>query len=188
MTAIHTIIYFVRHAESPFMEGMERKRGLSDKGKADAAKIGSLLHKNRIDLFISSPYERAIQTIKPLADRCKKGIILNEDLRERQIGDFRECAFKDAKRKVYNDFSFAFAEGESSYAAQKRAMNQIKQILNQYAGKRIVLGTHGDIMTLILNDFNKEYDFEFWESTTMPDIYELMFEGTQLIQIVRKWG
>ncbi|SFB61693.1 2,3-bisphosphoglycerate-dependent phosphoglycerate mutase [Cohnella sp. OV330] len=184
---IHTFIYLVRHAESPFIEGMERTRGLSGKGKADAAKIRSLLYKIGIDFFISSPYERAIQTIKPLADRCKKGIILMEDLRERQIGQFREFTFKDAKRKVYSDFSYAFTEGESSYDAQKRAINPIKQVLNQYAGKRIVLGTHGDIMTLILNHFNKEYDFEFWESTTMPDIYELMFDGTQIVQVARKW-
>ncbi|MDG0791431.1 histidine phosphatase family protein [Cohnella ginsengisoli] len=78
--------------------------------------------------------------------------------------------------------------GNQAMRLKKRAVNQIEQILVQYAGKRIVLGTHGDILTLILNHFNREYDFDFWASTTMPDIYESVFEGTQFVQVTRKWG
>lgn len=37
-----TIIYFVRHAESFFVEGMERERGLSDKGISDARKVTAI--------------------------------------------------------------------------------------------------------------------------------------------------
>lgn len=185
---IHTIIYFVRHAESPFIEGMERTRGLSDKGKIDAERIVSFLPTEGIDLFISSPYERAIQTIKPLADACDKDILIIEDLRERQIGVLQEGNFKDAKRKVYGDFSFAFENGESSVDAQKRAIDQLKRILHEHAGKSIVLGTHGDIMTLMMNYFDKQYDFDFWQSATMPDIYELRFEGTKFMQVTRKWS
>ncbi|MDG0808039.1 histidine phosphatase family protein [Cohnella rhizosphaerae] len=111
----------MRHAESPFIEGMERTRGLSDNGKIDAERIVSLLAAEGIDLFISSPFERAIQTIKPLADACEKDITIIEDLRERQIGVFQEGTFKDAKREVYRDFNFAFEDGESSDNAQKKS-------------------------------------------------------------------
>lgn len=177
----------MRHAESPFIGGMERTRGLSDKGKIDAERIVPLLLKEGIDLFISSPYERAIQTIKPLADACEKEITIVEDLRERQIGVFQEGTFKDAKRKVYSDFSFAFEDGESSDDAQKRAIDQLERILHEHAGKTIVLGTHGDIMTLMMNYFDKQYNFDFWQSATMPDIYELRFEGTKFKRATRKW-
>ncbi|RCW48603.1 hypothetical protein DFP97_106306 [Paenibacillus prosopidis] len=47
-----TFIYFVRHAESPYIEGMERTRGLSDKDKLDTLKINEILKDEEIDLFI----------------------------------------------------------------------------------------------------------------------------------------
>lgn len=180
-----TVIYFVRHAESPYIEGMERTRGLSDKGKLDALKIKSILKDEKIDIFISSPYERAIQTIKHAAGTKK--IVTFEDLKEREIGQIKEMNFKEAKLKVYNDIYYSFPEGESTSSAQERAIKTIVKILNEYREKKIVIGTHGDIMTLILNYFNNQFDFEFWESTSMPDIYKLEFKDQELIEVKRLW-
>lgn len=38
-----TIIYMVRHGESPYNEGNERTRGLTPKGKVDIEKVTKLL-------------------------------------------------------------------------------------------------------------------------------------------------
>jgi 2,3-bisphosphoglycerate-dependent phosphoglycerate mutase len=54
---MRTIIYFVRHAESPYIEGIERTRGLSDKGKLDVLKINEILKDEEFDVFISIPYD-----------------------------------------------------------------------------------------------------------------------------------
>lgn len=76
-----TFIYFVRHAESPFVFGEERSRGLSDKGKSDALEVSTFLEHEDIEIYVSSPYERAIQTIKDAAGNNE--ILLFEDLMER---------------------------------------------------------------------------------------------------------
>ena len=182
---MRTVIYFVRHAESPYIEGMERTRGLSNKGKEDALKIKSILNDEDVDIFISSPYERAIQTIKDAAGTKK--ILIFEDLREREIGLIKEMNFREAKLKVYKDINYSFPDGESNISAQGRAIITIVKILNEYRGKKIVIGTHGDIMTLILNYYNNQFDFEFWESTSMPDIYKLEFKDQKLIEVKRLW-
>ncbi|WP_438350415.1 histidine phosphatase family protein [Paenibacillus sp. FA6] len=182
-----TRIYFVRHAESPFIEGEERSRGLSDKGMLDSMKVKELLINEGIDVWVSSPYERAIQTIQNLADELFADILIEEDLRERVIGDFSNWGFKEAKRKVYEDFNYTFPNGESSQQAQKRGVEIIEKILNYYQGKRIAIGTHGDIMTLMMNHFDAEYDYFFWGSTTMPDIYKMDFEGLELSNVTRLW-
>lgn len=62
-----TIIYMVRHAESPYDEGDERTRGLTAKGKVDAEKVTKLLLDEGIHLVISSPYSRAVQSVAGLA-------------------------------------------------------------------------------------------------------------------------
>jgi 2,3-bisphosphoglycerate-dependent phosphoglycerate mutase len=180
-----TTIYFVRHAESPYVAGEERSRGLSAKGKSDACKVKTILDHAGIDVFISSPYARAIQTISDAV--ANNEIIIFEDLREREIGTIPDHKFKDAKWKVYNDFEFCFPDGESSIGAQQRAIKTFMELLRAYEGKKIAIGTHGDIMTLMLNYFDKCYHYEFWESTTMPDIYKLEFEGIELIHVTRLW-
>lgn len=191
MISIRTKVFFVRHAESPYRPGKERSRGLSEKGLLDAEKVSELLVSEDIDLIISSPYERAILTVKSLAEKLRKEIILEEDLRERRlIGDTYEITkeeFIESKQRVFEDWEYSFPGGESSKQAQDRAINVFLQILDEFKGKNIVIGTHGDIMTLIMNYFNKKYDYEFWQSTTMPDIYELEFAGISLENVRRRW-
>ncbi|MCY7483118.1 histidine phosphatase family protein [Paenibacillus alvei] len=182
-----TTLYFVRHCESPYIEGQERSRGISAVGEQDAMKIVELLRHMPMGVFASSPYARAIQTIQPLADMMNLSVQLHEDLRERQIGVFEGMNFHEAKRKVYEEFTFSFPDGESSLGAQQRAVTVLQQLINEYDGHHIVLGTHGDIMTLIMNYFDPAYGFEFWGSTTMPDIYKLELEGMRMLGVTRLW-
>ncbi len=184
---LETIVYFIRHAESVFVEGLERSRGLSEQGARDAKKIKELLQRETVDVFVSSPYARSVDTIQELADWNGKTIEYFEDLRERNIGQFEPLSFVDAKRKVYDYPDFSFPEGESSSQAAARAVQVLLSLLVQYEGKTLVIGTHGDIMTLMLHAFDPKYGFEFWKSTTMPDIYGVHFEGTALGQVSREW-
>lgn len=182
-----TTLYFVRHCESPYVEGEERSREISAAGEQDAMKIAELLQHIPIDVFISSPYARAIQTIKPLADVMNCPIQLYEDIRERHIGVFGGMSFQEAKRKVYEDFHFSFPEGETSHDAQQRAVAVLRELISKYDGQHIVIGTHGDIMTLMMNYFDPAYGFEFWISTTMPDIYKLELQDMQLVRVEKLW-
>lgn len=185
---METVVYFVRHADSAFVEGQERERGLSEQGARDAKVIKELLQDEPLDVFVSSPYVRSVETIQELADWKGKPIKQFEDLRERNIGRFAPLSFADAKRKVYEEPQFAFPEGESSLEAADRAVQALLSLLVQYEGLTLLLGTHGDIMTLMLQTFDPRYGFEFWRSTTMPDIYRVHFDGTALKQVSRIMG
>lgn len=186
-----TYIYMVRHAVSPFILGDERARGLSDKGHSDAYRIKEILEEEKITHFVSSPYRRAIDTIKYLADASNKEIELHEELRERNIAsveiEISEHEILQGIRTSFTDKHFKMPDGESTLEAQARAIPVVKQLLQQHKGGRIVLGTHGNIMTIILNYFNKEYGYEFFEQTTKPDIYKLEFDELELTQVVRMW-
>ncbi|MNC81660.1 hypothetical protein D3C75_1348610 [compost metagenome] len=51
-----------------------------------------------------------------------------------------------------------------------------------------MIGTHGNIMILMMNYFDKKFDFAAWQQLDMPDIYKLSFAGKELIQIQSVWG
>lgn len=188
---MHTYIYMVRHAVSPFILGDERDRGLSDKGQADAYRIKEILAEEEITHFVSSPYRRAIDTIRHLAEFSNKEIERYEELRERAIGsvdvEIGERDLLEGMRISFTDKNYYMPGGESTLEAQERAIPVVKQLLQQHKGGRIVLGTHGNIMTIILNYFNPEYGYEFFEQTSKPDIYKLEFDEMELTHVERMW-
>lgn len=93
-----------------------------------------------------------------------------------------------AIEKSFEDIDFSLRGGESTRNAQERSIPIIEKLLDEYKGKSIVVGTHGNIMTIIMNYYNKEYGFNFWNSTSTPDIYELSFVSNKLRNIERLWN
>ena len=107
----------------------ERERSLSEKGHCDAENVTHLLKDKHIDVVISSPYKRAIQTVQGIANTYKLSIQTEEDLRERLLSTEPVSNFNDAMQNVWKDWSFAYEGGESNTVAQKRAVICIQNIL-----------------------------------------------------------
>jgi 2,3-bisphosphoglycerate-dependent phosphoglycerate mutase len=181
-----TTVYFVRHAHSTYTTD-ELGRPLSEKGLKDAEKIAQILKDKKVDHVISSPYKRAIQSVQGVARNSGTEIELIDGFKERRLSAGSVRDFNSAISKVWQDFNFSLDGGESSNAAQKRGMEALLKTLDTYEGKNIVIGTHGNIMVLIMNYFNEEYDFDFWKQLEMPDIYQLTFEKTTLIKVEKIW-
>lgn len=95
--------------------------------------------------------------------------------------------FPSAVKRVWEDDHFSWEGGESNVIAQQRGVRSTYQVLDKYNGKSIVVGTHGNIMALIMNYFDHQYDFLFWKSLDMPDIYQLSFDGRRLKNVRRLW-
>jgi len=148
------------------------------------------MNNEKIDLIVSSPYIRAIQTIEGIATNKDIEIIVYEQLRERQLkGAFKltEDEIQQAIKTSFDDIDFQLTDGESIRDVQNRAIPVIKNLLNNYEGKTIIIGTHGNVMTIIMNYFNKAYGYDFWKNTSKPDIYKLVFSGEELLSVYRLW-
>lgn len=190
MRIVNTTIYMIRHAKSPFVVGQELTRELSTQGLIDAKKVADIMDNKKIDLIVSSPYKRAIQTIEKIATNKDIEIIVYEELRERQLkGAFKltEDEIYQAIKTSFEDIDFHLTDGESIRDVQNRAIPVIKNLLNNYEGKTIIIGTHGNVMTIIMNYFDKAYGYEFWKNTSKPDIYKLVFSGENLLSVHRLW-
>jgi len=186
-----TFIYMVRHGESPKTEGTERTRGLTDKGKIDAIRITELLKNEGIEVFVSSPYQRAILTIQELARCSGKEVFVYEDLKERVFLNEDKRMPDDELipllEKSFSDPSYALEGGESNINCQNRAIKVLHELLEIYKGQKIALGTHGAIMTLMMGYYDEQYDLHFLRQTTKPDVYRLEFNNKELVQVNRMW-
>jgi 2,3-bisphosphoglycerate-dependent phosphoglycerate mutase len=181
-----TNVYFVRHSHSTYTPD-ELNRPLSEKGKADADKITQILKKENIDYFISSPYKRAVQTVEGAAHLFSKEVIIENGFKERKLSEGPIENFDIAITKVWAEPTFSWEGGESNIIAQKRGVEATLKVLEKYEGNNIAIGTHGNLMVLIMNYFDGKYGFNFWRELDMPDIYKLTFDGTTLKEVNRIW-
>jgi broad specificity phosphatase PhoE len=76
-----TSFYLIRHAQADYFQNEQRP--LSEKGQADAERVAGLLGSYAITQIYSSPYQRAVQTVSPLAKKLNLEIVIEPDLRER---------------------------------------------------------------------------------------------------------
>jgi len=188
---MNTYIYMVRHGESSKLEGSERTRGLTEEGSLDAHRVTDILKTEGIDTFISSPYKRAVLTIEKTANFYEKEILIYENLKECMFssGDqvISDKEVYPLVKKMFSNPDFTLMEGESYKDCQRRVVKVLKEILMDFQGQKIVIGTHGLVMTLMMNYFDKQYGFEFLIHTSKPDIYKLEFNDEQLLNVKKLW-
>lgn len=179
-----TVVYFVRHAHSNYSPD-EYNRPLSSKGLQDAQQITDCLKNQQIKAVYSSPYIRAIETVQGIADWHGKQICILEELKERILASGAVASFEEAMYRVWSDPAFAHEGGESNIAAQKRALPSFRNILLQHENNHIAIGTHGNILTLILNALDPSIGFAFWKELKMPDIIKAEFDQLKLADLER---
>jgi 2,3-bisphosphoglycerate-dependent phosphoglycerate mutase len=181
----------VRHGESSKNEGTERTRGLTDKGIQDANRVTELLKDEGIDVLVSSPYRRAIQTIEGLARRLGKEVEIVEELKELVFtGEDKtlpDTIIYPAVKEMFADSGFLLPGGESRSVCEARAILALQGLLSNYKGKKFAIGTHGMVMTLMMGYFDRRYGFNFLMQTSKPDIYKLEFDDGRYVRASRLW-
>jgi len=90
-----TTIYFIRHAEPDYNNHDDLLRPLTEKGKKDVELVNKYLEDKKIDMILSSPFLRAIETLIGFSDKINKKVILVNEFRERKVDslwieDFKE--------------------------------------------------------------------------------------------------
>lgn len=186
-----TFIYLVRHGESP-KEGNERTRGLTEKGHLDALKVTDILKEEKIYAVVSSPYKRSILTVGELAQQIGQEVLVFEDLKERVFSS-KDIRVSDKElvpllEESFFDSNFALEGGESNANCQKRAIKVFNELLNNFKNKKVVIGSHGVVMTLMMGYFDSNYNLDFLHSTTKPDIYKMEFNEQELVNVQRLWS
>ncbi|WJH36633.1 histidine phosphatase family protein [Paenibacillus sp. CC-CFT747] len=187
-----TILYFVRHADSPYVPGKEHTRGLSAAGAAASRQIAERLKDLPVDGVVSSSYVRAVQTVQPLAESRGLPIREYEGLRERLIGGEESEApweeIRNAIERSFTDHDYALEGGETTKEARLRALPILEELLEEYEGRAVAIGTHGNIMTILMNHYEPRCDYAFWQETSRPDLYRMTFDGSRLESIERLWS
>ncbi len=150
---------FVRHGQTDWnrdgkCQGMEADRPLTDKGREQAKECAVKLkkEKKRFDVVICSDLKRAKETAEIIAKELGLEIAeTNPLLRERGIGSWmglsNEQILKEHPLEVPNgELGLHYKTGEKGETLTdflKRAEAVREHLLSAYAGKRVLVVTHG---------------------------------------------
>lgn len=182
---MYTTIYLIRHSKVDFIHD-EYSRPLSENGKSSVLKLTEMFKDHKVSKVISSPYIRAIHTIENIAK--DKGLIVGimDDFRERTVAskNIELDDFIAFTKNQWDNFDYHLEDGESLNEVQHRGINALNEVLKKYKGENIIIGTHGTILGAILNYFDKKYNYEFWKSMKMPDVFKLTFNDNGSLESI----
>ena len=152
------ILYVVRHGQTQYNVD-KRFQGqidvpLNDVGKKQVMELSKKLSNINLDLIISSPLLRAVDTAKAIQKNNKVPIIINNDLKERSFGEFEglkdlteyDC---DINKLLDYNINYSFHNVEPIQTLYKGVSRFLIDCYNQYSEKSILLSTHGGIVQII---------------------------------------
>lgn len=202
---MHTIIYLIKHADELKENGiknvkdntqlMNEKYILSVKGEEQSRKLSENPELNNIEILWSSSYARAKATAKYIAYRNNIEINIDSCLNERKLGNLEDLSKWMKNKKVgvvqayLQDREWKAREGESCEEATKRVTIFLQKILKENVGKRIVLVSHGALISFLLTNWckvNEEMKLVFNDKIIEikePSITKLTFLDQKLLNI-----
>jgi 2,3-bisphosphoglycerate-dependent phosphoglycerate mutase len=178
-------LFVIRHGKAS-LEGTDRERGLTSEGIEHANQISDILLKiePKIQKIFSSPLRRAILTIEPFSKSTNLEINVVEELHEKITGDTEGRNLNEEKKKMWVDFDSKLPGGESSSDATKRALSGLNSILAELSeNDSAAVQCHGTLIALILHHYDLSFGFDQWKAMTMPDIYQINYDGDK-VQII----
>ena len=176
-------IYLIRHCKAT---GQEPNARLTIEGQEQADRLAEFMAERKIDYIVSSPYERAINSIRPLANILRLRINIDERLGERVLSMEQLDDWMERLKESFEDLDLKLPGGESSREAMRRGVAVVEEIISSQFQNSIIV-THGNLMTLILKHNDKSYGFDEWKSLTNPDIYEIDKDLNGRTHVKRLW-
>lgn len=175
-------IYVIRHCEA---QGQSSDASLTVHGFHQAEVLAEFFADKKIDRIIASPFLRAIQTIEPLSKRENINIEIDERLAERILSTRNLPDWYAKLQATFTDMDLKFDNGESSNEAMERIVNVVEETIKSESEHTIIV-SHGNIITLLLKNYNNDVDFRFWTHLSNPDVFQISVKDYE-VTVERMW-
>ena len=184
-----TRVYFVRHAEPNYENHDDMLRELSPRGMKDRKLVTAFLSDKKIDVVLSSPFKRAVDTIADFAKKNHLTIETIDGFRERKVDSCWIEDFASFSKRQWNDFDYKLSDGECLKEVQDRNLAALNTVLEKYNGKNVVIGSHGTALSTIINYYDNSFCYEDFENIrfVMPWIVEFVFDADKNCIEINKW-
>jgi probable phosphoglycerate mutase len=153
-----TNLYIIRHGEAVcnvegIVGGIEGCQGLTERGHAQAQKLGQRLASGEIaaDVLFASTFRRARETAKAVSEGLRLPIQWDDEFQEVRPGDADTLTYAEVRERFKVDTAdrvyTPWAPNSESWAAfNARVGLALTRVTDAHAGKTIVVVAHGGIV------------------------------------------
>ena len=145
-------LIFIRHAKTKIDKDVPIEDWvLAEEGQGKTKELANSGEFDDADLLICSKEDKSFLTIEPIAKKLHKEIIRVEDLGEVKRPNSEILSseeYKKMKVKMFGDLNFTDKGWETANHALRRFKEAVERINNKYENKKIIICSHGTVMTL----------------------------------------
>jgi probable phosphoglycerate mutase len=134
--------------------------------------------------------ERCVETLEPLATARRLELRTSEALIEMDAGDWTGRALASLRRtKLWETVQrspsrFRFPAGESFLDAEARVLDQIEEIVSRHPRGRVVVGTHGDLVGMLVSHYTGAHLDQFQRVVVDPASVSVVHLGDGVPRIL----
>lgn len=167
-------IYLTRHGETKWnLEGRcqgWKNSDLTEKGAADAKRLGARLKLVDFDCVYSSPLGRAVETAECIVGDKGTSIVLKDELREINFGVWEGMTFSEIEKMYPEQFKNIWNQphlyepvgGERIPDLIERVKELLNELISDSTKENIMIVTHAFVMKAIVSIIKGYSLEEFW--------------------------
>jgi alpha-ribazole phosphatase len=157
-----TTVFLVRHGRTGWNKEQifrgHKDVPLDEVGREEALLVGERLKEKGIKAVFSSPLSRAKETAKAVARSHNVEVQIVEELIDLHFGEWEGQSLKEVKKQypdLYDRWQKAphqviFPGGEGLDAVRSRAMEAVKEIIQQYPKEAVALVSHRVVLKVLI--------------------------------------
>jgi len=158
-------LFLIRHGltaqTGKLLYGQTSGVHLDHRGRAQAEDLARRFAPVRLTALYSSPLERCLETVAPLAAAKRLPVVERAELIEMDAGAWTGKHLSALRRKKAEwsivqsqPSAFGFPGGEGFAEAQDRVVHEVERIARRHRRGRVAISTHGDIVRMLLAHFS----------------------------------
>ncbi len=146
-------LYVVRHGQTDWninhMILSKTDIELNETGKKQAEEVAKKIEKEKIDLIISSPLKRTMQTADIINRKKNVSIIYDARIQERNFGEFEGLKDDNSKFNIHEFWDYEkniqYEQAEDVRDFFERIITFLEFIKKEYKNSNVLLVTHGAV-------------------------------------------
>jgi len=189
-----TTLFLIRHGLTAVtgsrLYGRTPGIHLDERGRRQAAALVERFEGVRLHAVYSSPLERCVETLEPLAAARRLMIRTSEALIEMDAGAWTGRTLPSLRRtKLWNMVQrnpsrFRFPSGESFVEAEARLLAEVERIVARHPRGQVVVGTHGDLVGMVVSHYAGAHLDQFQRVTAEPASVSVVHVGAGIPRIL----
>jgi probable phosphomutase (TIGR03848 family) len=189
-----TTLFLIRHGLTAVtgsrLYGRTPGIHLDERGRRQAAALVERFDGVRLNALYSSPLERCVETLEPLAKTRGLEIKTSEALIEMDAGNWTGRTLPSLRRnKLWNTVQrnpsrFRFPDGEGFADAEARLLDEMERIVARHPRGRIAVATHGDLVRVLISHYTGAHLDQFQRVMADPGSVSVVHLGDGVPRIL----